>query len=144
MPVPPAITGEGFNWGYFIGCAQSTGSEGRGPTFPVLSSPSGFQVFDVATPWAFSDYDYNMMQPSVIFPYIPPGTPSPYPAYFRLSKVPNIYRPGMTGRLVTFNDGSTVTIDANTFTSIGTYFTWVDPVIAPSTVTSYSGMHLVT
>ena len=138
-----------FNWGYFIGCAMSTGSEGRGPTFAVLYPPAGFHVFNVATPWAFNDYYNNMFQPFVQFGYIPPGSLPPYPAFFRIGStigagVDNYYQTRLAGTLVTFNDGSTVTIDANTFTSAGTYFTWPDPVIAPSTVTSYSGMHLVT
>jgi len=132
----PAITGEGFNWGYFIGCGMSTGSEGDGPSFKVLTSPAGFHVFDVETPWAFSDYYFNMLGSPVVY------TTSTSSAVFRLDYVSNYYESRLLGTLVTFNDGSSVTVVASTFAA-GTTFSYPVPANPPTSVASYSGMHLV-
>jgi hypothetical protein len=133
----PAITGEGFNWGYFIGCGMSTGSEGDGPTFSILTPPSGFHVFDVATPWAFSDYYFNMLGSPTVF------ATGASTALFRLDYVSNYYQPRLLGTVVTFNDGSSVTIAPNTYTT-GTAFSYSVPANPPTSVATYSGMHLVT
>jgi hypothetical protein len=133
----PAITGEGFNWGYFIGCGMSTGAEGDGPNFKVLVSPNGFHIFDAATPWSFSDYYNNMLGSPVVY------TTSTSSAIFLMNGVTNYYQTRLLGTVVTLNDGSSVTIASNTYTT-GTAFSYSVPANPPTSVTAYSGMHLVT
>jgi hypothetical protein len=148
----PAITGEGFNWGYFIGAVGSGGSSGDGPNFPVLSGAGANHLFDLETPWIFQDYYFNMISVVLTYTVYPGGTPPPYNFKFRLDGafisppgiVPPIdtYVQGLLGRAVTFNEGSTLTIDSTAFTT-GQTSTYTDLYNPPTYVQSYSGMHLV-
>ena len=64
-------------------------------------------------------------------------------AIFLMYGVTNYYQTNLLGTVVTFNDGSSVTIAASTFTT-GTTFSYPVPANPPVSVSSYSGMHLVT
>lgn len=148
----PAITGEGFNWGYFIGAVGSGGGGGDGPTFPVNTGATVFHLFDVETPWVFQDYYFNMIEPVLFnFTIYSPSAPPPYNFRFRFdsafigSSLPpiDIYKQGLIGRVVTFDEGSTLTIDANAFTAAGQVATYGTLTSPPSYVGSYSGMHVV-
>lgn len=156
MPSPPAITGEGFNWGYFIGVIKSAQTGGAGPTFPVLPASQASHLFDVETPWIFQDYNYRLIFP-VIFgydpgpqPYTPPfkfrcrfdGGYGPPPLYGNGGPI-KLYRDGLIGRVVTFDDGSTMTIDATAFDGNGQLAYYNVLANPPTYVSSYSGMHVV-
>ena len=156
MSSPPAITGEGFNWGYFIGCISSGGSSGDGPTFPANTGANAFHLFDVETLWVFQDYNYNMIGPAIFGydpgpqPYTPPfkfrcrfdGGYGPPPLYGNGGPI-KLYRDGLIGRVVTFDDGSTMTIDATAFDGTGQLAYYNVLANPPTYVSSYSGMHVV-
>jgi hypothetical protein len=163
MAPPPAITGEGFNWGYFIGAIQSSAYGSGGPTFPVALGDQANNIFDVPTLWIFQDYNYRNISPGInpVFPPYPgwpslPIPPPPYKGRFRLGggygPAPSytsgppvkLYADGFVGTVVTLNEGSTLTIDGSAFTLAGQIFDYNDLYNFPTYVASYSGMHHIT
>lgn len=70
-------------------------------------------------------------------------TTSTSSAIFLMNGVTNYYQTRLLGTVVTLNDGSSVTIASNTYTT-GTAFSYSVPANPPTSVTAYSGMHLVT
>ena len=136
----PTITGEGFNWGYFLAPVPNSATSSPPSVFfpgyyPVPTPPVAYFIFPTESALMFNDYYQYFAQMAV------GGSAVPLMQSFNMYPTTNYFRPLFLGKIVTMDDGSSLVINSDAFTTSGQDFIYIT---GASYVVSVSGMVPVT